>query len=183
MSCKALIISLQDLETYCNVSESVESHQVDVQTDLMQLKYIEPILGTELFDELLDQIDTDAVTAANQLLIDKIVPALSWLVFSQMLPHGNIRSTAAGFIKNTDENYTLADKEELGSMAKLAYGNWQVYENKLIQFLSKNKANYPLWDDSVCNRYKGIAGYAISAIGGRQNIKTRLHVHYPSRFK
>lgn len=182
MSCKALIISLQDLELYCNVSEAVESNEVDVKTDLMQLKYIEPLLGTDLFDELLEQIDLGTVTVLNQSLIDKIVPALSWLVYSQMIPHGNIKSTAAGFIKNTDENFTLADKEELGSMAKLAYGNWQVYENKLIQYLSKNKADYPLWDDYNC-REKGIAGYSISAIGGRQNIKHRFNVHYPSRFK
>lgn len=182
MSCVALIISLQDLELYCNVSESVESNEVDVKTDLMQLKYIKPLLGKELFNEILTEIDASTITTLNQTLIDKIVPALSWLVYSQMIPHGNIKSTAAGFIKNSDENYTLADKEELGSMAKLAYGNWQVYENELIQFLQENKVDYPLWDSSIC-RKRGIAGYSITAIGGKQNRRENIYVHYPSRYK
>ena len=69
MSCIALIISLQDLETYCNVSESVESNEVDVRTDLMQLKYIKPLLGKDLFSQLLTQIDAGTVTVANQTLI------------------------------------------------------------------------------------------------------------------
>lgn len=181
MACKALLISLQDLVVNCNVSESVESNQVDVQTEVMQLKYIKPILGKDLFNELLDEISDDTLTVVNSSLVEQIKPALSWLVFSQLIPYANVFSTASGLIKNQGEEFILADKEELGGMAKIAYGNFQVYEQDLKEFLQENKEDYPLWKDQLCRDHT-IQGYSISAIGGNHNKRTGIRVHYPARY-
>lgn len=180
MSCRALIISLQDIVTICNLSDSVLDNQIDSITDLMQIKYIKHILGKELFDELLAQIEAGSLTPENDVLISKIKPALSWLVYSNYIIDANLHSDSAGIIKNVDDNYTLADKEELASISKRAWGNWQVYQNELYMFLKENANDYPLFDVIKCYR-KGIAGYSISKVGNNHDNKRKIYVHYPAR--
>lgn len=180
-TCKALLISLQDLEINCDLDESVASNKVDIRTQVLQLNYIEPILGEDLFDELLEQVEANTLTALNEALIEEIKPALSWLVYSDLVIYLNVSSTASGMVKSVGESFTLADKEELASISKTAFGHWQTYERRLLRFLEKNKTDYPLWDDKVCYK-RGIAGYPISSIGGQQNKIKYLNVHYTSRY-
>lgn len=180
-TCKALLISQQDLEVNCNLSQSVYSNEVDTRTQLMQLKYIKPLLGKDLYNELLEQIEGNSLTVLNESLIEEIKPALSWLVYSDLVPDTNVKNTASGMTKSVGESFELASNSELASISKRAFGNWQVYERNLIEYLQDNKDSYPLWDDDTCIN-RGIAGYSISAIGGKQNKRRYLDVHYPTGF-
>jgi len=183
MACKILLISIQDVEINCNVSLSVDSDSIDVRTNKQQQVYIKQLLGKAFYNALLDEVENSTVSTVNQLLIDVIKPYLSWLTYADYIPRANVNSGAAGLFKNVDPNYTLADKEELGSMAKDAYGFAQVEKLNVIELLKENKSDYPLWVDDSCNKDRSIQGYSISAIGGRQNKQRIINVYDNSRRK
>lgn len=139
-----------------------------------QLRYIEPLLGTELYDELIEGIESgDPPSPEASLLIKKINNALAYLSIVESLPVLNVQITTLGIrihsISDGIISSMVADQD-----ARTAYSN-KMYElgnmnlARLREFLEKNATDYPLYvslaSQEVTQEYKMISSCEGKVVG------------------
>lgn len=117
---------------------------------LVQDLYIHPILGTDLYEEILSQIETstvgtyDDVSAANIALLDGyVLPCIMWYVLCECSPAFQYRYLNKGVMSKSSDNSTPVDL----SVIKYAMDKWknhaEVYAQRTTKFLTANTDTYP----------------------------------------
>lgn len=185
MACRVLLINQQDFLEYADLSPNENSKYIIPYIGLMQEKYIRKILCNNLYNDLLSQVEIDAISAEYQALIDTIKPALIYRSYSRYLLHANQKSTASGFRVHKEDNSDPITDIRLGELIAAANSDAVYYENQLIYFLEvSNKDNYPLRDDCGCSSMKdSTTSFKISGIGKQGNRKENIiRIDYDSYF-
>lgn len=121
--------------------------------NIAQKMYIERILGKPLTDELKAQVKAathpgasgNEITPANQALILKIAPALSFYAVYQGLPFHWASIVNKGLTKRNSENSDAVDVKDLAQLRRWVKDDAEELGNDLIEYLCSCKNNYPLW--------------------------------------
>lgn len=113
-----------------------------------QDRYLEPVLGTQLYSELLDQKENDSLTYENDSLLGEIMPMLSHYFYTIYLPASSIYHTNKGALEYSDDHAQRLSSRRLEILIDQHISLAQRYERELIVFLNENKSDYPSWDES-----------------------------------
>lgn len=122
--------------------------------------HIKKMICGDQYDELVTQLQTGSVTAANEALILKIAPLVTRKAFLQTIPSLRIKVTEDGIqLRSTSDgaisNSPVADNTLIGntpyknlitSLEKALASD----EEDLKKFITDNIADYPLIADSPC---------------------------------
>lgn len=121
---------------------------------LCQDKYIKPILGTRLFDEITGQIPT--LSALNQTLMDDyILPCFLQYIVCEASPVFKYRYANKGIMVNNSDNAQSADFDEMRWLMDKWRNNAEWYAEQATKYLIENRASYPLYDANVnCDEIK-----------------------------
>jgi len=151
------LINEELLKLYSNISRNVGIDKVIPYLNLSQPFYIIPILGQPLFDELIEEINSDTLTELNKGLILKIAPALSlWTDYlaARSLPY---TITQKGITKEKSENSESIDKDELGYYIESIKETAEMATELLVEYLCKCRDSYPKWrpdNECQCEKYE-----------------------------
>lgn len=122
---------------------------------IAQELYIEPVLGSRLMDELKKEISDNNLTTPNSDLIVRIAPVLSFYAVYQALPFHWATIVNKGVTIRGSENSKGVDIKDIAQLRRWILNDADMLRNQLIDFLLKNKGNYPLWQPK-----EGCAGSA-----------------------
>lgn len=126
---------------------------------LAELKYIKPLVGDELYNELLDQVEQNTVTGENASLLIKLYPYLGACVVEIAAPLIAYRLNAAGITKGHSENSESLSMSELNYLINHVRSSLNILKADLVDFLERNKEHFPLLvittGESVDNRIYG----------------------------
>ncbi len=124
-------------------------------------RYILPLLCTDQYNALLTAIKENNPTAEQSALIHQVRRALAkWVIYeaTQQIPYS---AELEGFriISNADaidqKQYGDATiQQAIQGMRESAERSARSYTGDLEAFLYKNKADYPLWENSNCNKLR-----------------------------
>ena len=106
-------------------------------------------MGTALYNELLTQIRTNTLTAANTTLRDEYVnPAMKFWTLAEgaMLFTYKIRNK--GIVTQTSDNANPAPISEIDRLVKIFEAKAQAYSERITRFLIENDTTYPLYTDA-----------------------------------
>jgi hypothetical protein len=82
-----LIISENYLKEYTTINNNVDVKIVTPVIQEAQVFYILPILGTQLYNQIISQVGSNTVSAANVTLLDNyVVPCLMYYVKCELIP-------------------------------------------------------------------------------------------------
>ncbi|MDR1810557.1 MAG: hypothetical protein LBR34_09195 [Prevotella sp.] len=112
---------------------------------IAQELYIAPVLGDALLDELTALIAANSLTAPNSALIVKIAPALSFYAVYQGLPFHWASIVNKGVTIRDSENSKSVDIRDIAQLRRWIKDDAEALLGQLIDFLNKNRADYPLW--------------------------------------
>ena len=119
---------------------------------LCQDKYIKTMLGTDLFNQILSQIDSstpgtnDQVSALNVTLLDSyILPALMWYTLCECTPVFKYRYANKGVMVKNSENSQPADLNEIQWLMDKWRNNAEWYAEQGTKYLNYKAASYPLY--------------------------------------
>lgn len=135
------------------VKGNVDWNEVQPIVILVQDKYIRPILGEDLFDQISDQINTSAapdytsaVSALNLTLLNRYLKkCIIWYVLYELPPVLKYKIMNKGPLAMTSENTQATTLEEVQYMVNKFRQNAEMYEQKCIDYLEYNHASYPLY--------------------------------------
>ena len=108
---------------------------------IAQDKWIQPKLGTQLYEELMAQVKASTVTAANELLLDDYIAKalVNWAMY-KAFAFLAIKMVNSGIVQRVVDDgtpITIADAERLGGKCR-EDAEW--YTQRLINFLCANNA-------------------------------------------
>jgi len=112
--------------------------------DDVQLIYLEPILGTNLYDKLLTDYDGNTLAGLySTLYADYVKPLMLHCTFADYVITGAYRVENAGIFKHTPNNAENIDKSEIDFLAKTQRIKADVYIERLKKFLSDKGNEIP----------------------------------------
>lgn len=111
---------------------------------LVQDMYLKPLLGTDLFNEIKNQIIADNVSSDNQTLLDDYIGhIIHYYTLYESTPLFKYRYMNRGLMVNNAENSTSADLSEV----KFMMDNWKNkamwFGERMIKFIKRVNGNDP----------------------------------------
>ena len=127
---------LTDIENFIPVAEQI---------------HILPILGIRLFEELIEQVNTNTLTSANSTLLLEIYKVEGIAVLYESLPFVWAHVTQVGITKGKSDNSESIENKDIAYLnthikSQLDYG-----KKYLKEWLDSYSNNFPLYvKDEVC---------------------------------
>lgn len=137
-------------ETYLKqmtiINDNVDMKIITPTIEDVQRLYIEDVLGTQLFNQILSQIGSNTVSSANQTLLDNyILPFMKYYVLMEVSPVFKIRYMNKGLMVKSSDNSQPASQEEMLYIMDRWKDNAQKLAQKCTDYLRDNTATYPLF--------------------------------------
>lgn len=128
------------------INDNVDAKILTPIIILVQDKYLHPILGTDLFTDIKDEIIAGSVSADNVTLLDNyIMPVMHWYCLKESTPAFKYRYMNKGLMIKNSENSSAADLSEVKWNMDLWDNNAKFYAERLTNFLKANTTTYPLY--------------------------------------
>lgn len=124
---------------------NVDDGYIKPLIDNAQNMFIRPILGSALFDEILEEIQANTVTVPNATLITQLLPALKWEVCHKFTRIGTYKLSNKGTGTKSGDGFTALGESELITAKNIYKDNADFYRKKLMLFLKANEIDYPLY--------------------------------------
>lgn len=144
MSKNTLFISVQTIKDRTGLHANVDEKLVLPEIKTAQDMYILPALGSALYAELQECIETNTFSALQTALLDDyIVDCLVYYVMSE-LPQGlSFQFYNKGLIRKTGENQESPSMQDMIDVANRYRARAEFYKQRLIKYLKQNNASYP----------------------------------------
>ncbi|GAB2542410.1 DUF6712 family protein [Rufibacter soli] len=136
------LITAQDVKDHTDAQQNTDNQFFEPRLARCQEKYIRPVLGNALYEQLCDALEAEPETPMSEPL-DKlhtqIMPVMAQWVFFKSLPFLTVKATNKGLATSQE---TPSDAEQR-LYAKEAREEAEDRTNDLKAWLEKNKADYP----------------------------------------
>jgi hypothetical protein len=116
--------------------------------------FIQPIIGTGLFNELKTQIEAStapdynsAVTSLNRTLLELIRKCMVWYFMSEAPLAFTFRFMNKGVMKKSSDNSTPAELSEINNLMDKYKNDAEWYAERITNHLKENSADYPLYSN------------------------------------
>ena len=110
----------------------------------VQLTVIEPLLGTELYDFILDGAENATLTGDYLFLYNEFVkPITKHQALAEYITVSGFMITNAGAFKNQPENAELMDKDEKALVSTIYSGLADTFIIRFEKWIGLNGANIP----------------------------------------
>lgn len=142
-----LIISENYLKEYSVVNKNVDMAILTPCIQDAQDLYIEDLLGTKLYNQILSEIGSNTVTTDNQTLIDNYV-AKCLISYSlvEAIPKMHFRFVNKGIKVMTDPNSESADLQAVKYLVDKEKNNAEAWAERTTKFLKRYASTlYPLY--------------------------------------
>lgn len=147
VKCKILLINEDDLKRVTVISDNVDVALLLPFIETAQEKHTRRTVGETLYDKLLTQKNTNALTADNEKLLDDFIkPSLCQWSFYEALPFLRIRISPKGIVTKTSENSTPVSAEDVELLRHSIKSNAEMYDWQLIEFI-KDEDNIDKYPD------------------------------------
>lgn len=119
----------------------------DYIIEATQLRWLLPVLGGDLWDELVTEGDAGSYSATNQILVDKLISPMAFFVKYELIPDMSINQTDAGLQVINTEYSTAATDSQRGKIQDQALTHAQTHLKEVVRWLEDedNIGDYPLY--------------------------------------
>ena len=140
----ALFISLEDLKKNTNLNGNIEADKLLPSLKTAQQLELEPVLGTDLYNKISDDIIAGTLTG-NYLALKQnyIHDVLIHFAMSYYLPFAAYTIANSGVTKHNAENTVSVENEELLLMINKEKAIAETYKKRLIKYLENNTSLFP----------------------------------------
>lgn len=131
--------NIKELKPYFHVAEKL---------------WIEPIIGTPLYEELLEEVENDNVTPEHATLLLNIYPLLAFAIVYESLPFVGYHLSQVGITKGKSENSDSVSINDVNYISTQLRNQCETMKMLLKKFLDEHAEHYPLYyaaDNVECN--------------------------------
>jgi hypothetical protein len=140
-----LLISYNDILHYTTVSGDINASKLNPHINNAQILYIEPILGSDLFNKIVTLISDNSITATtyadyNTLLSTYITPSLVFHTLELFIPLNSFQLADGGTFQYTPTNAQYSPLDEIDKITNKYRIIGSKYDKKLYDYLCENSS-------------------------------------------
>ena len=140
---QALFVSSNRLKRDTAIGGSVDDDLIRPYVYMAQQRWILPVLGTDLYNKLSNDIDSGSVTGVYKTLLeDYVIPATVQYAFVQLVPFLRLRFVNNVVVVMDSEQSTAATYDDLKPLMDQALDMAQFYRQRIIDYLCDNTSSY-----------------------------------------
>lgn len=141
-----LFISTNYVKENSDVDENVADKIIKMAIIKAQDMQLQEIIGTDLLNDLKDEVEASSVSAANQTLLDDFVlPFLLRQTVTNACISMLFKIRNKGIGKMNDENFTPVDTADLNLVLRHYESDAQFHGERMRRYLIDNTSTYPLF--------------------------------------
>lgn len=144
--------------------------------------WVEPVIGTPLYEELLRQVVDNDVSEVNSTLLMVVYPFLSFAIVYEALPFMMYHISEVGITKGKSENSESVSSHDVNYINNHLRTQVENMKQGLKDFLERNKQHYPLYKpENTCindtsdfffyEGYDGVDKYTLAKILNNMTLK------------
>lgn len=142
------MVSEQFIKDTTVIDENVDMKLLRDTIELCQEKYILPIIGTGIYNQINTQILAGSVGADNVTLLDSYIQkALKYWVQYEGVDVLTYKFTNKSVVKKNSENSQPIEMEEVRRLMEKWRNNAEMYSQRLTDYLIANNTIYTLYDN------------------------------------
>lgn len=138
-----LFISELYLKTYTPIGDLCQWSEIEPTAFIVQESWIQDILGTNFYNYLKNEYETQTLNSDEIILMGYIKPALAYRVADKTLPFLQYQIKNKGAQVQRGDYSEAVDLETLRYLREELSGSAEFHEKRLIEWLCKNANLYP----------------------------------------
>ena len=132
-------------------NEDFDEALIDNKIILVQRKYVRDLLGEDFFDEIVEQVHDNSLTADNTTLMDDYIkPMLAHYVVYECFPIIRNNITSSGIVTLDQEFTSPSSREDYAALRNQILAHADDLRAELIYFIKKQQeddsSKYPLYE-------------------------------------
>lgn len=141
---KSYFISEENLKEFSLLDDNLSFDYIKPTLQFVQDKYMNLILGFELYVEIDNQIFNGSVSNANKTLLnDYLKYVILWGLMAEIQIPLNYKFRNAGYVQNNNEDNGNVYLNEIKYTKQFYLNTTEFYVDATKEFLRKNRADYP----------------------------------------
>ena len=141
-----IFISEQALKDNSIINENVDMKVLLPTIKLAQEKFMLPILGTGLYNQIKTQVSAATVSVLNKTLLDDYIqPALIWWIMAEAPMPLTYKFMNKSVSTRSSENASAASLNDLLKLEERFKDNAEWYSQRITNYLLENSTSYPLY--------------------------------------
>lgn len=148
----ALLISPQYLRDNTVINDNVDGQMLQPLILIAQDKYIQPILGSNLYTSILDMYTANTLSGNYlSLTTQYIIPTLLHYSTYEAVPFFNYKFRNKAISKQSSPDSSPADLSELAYVRDNILSTAQFYGQRMIDYLCANSSLFPEYAQGLTN--------------------------------
>lgn len=139
------LITEDYFKTYSPISDNYNIKDIKPYFHVAEKLWIEPIIGTPLYEELLDEVEKNEVTSENATLLLNIYPLLAFAIVYESLPFVGYHLSQVGITKGKSENSEPVSINDVNYISTQLRNQCETMKMLLKKFLDEHSEHYPLY--------------------------------------
>jgi len=145
-----LLISADTLKRTTTISQSVSDDVIHPIILVAQDRYIQPVLGTDLFEKLKTEVEGTPAGDYLVLLRDYVSKALCQFTLSMLYNQVRLRVVNHSVVQMDNEQGASVDFDSIEPLVNEALENGQFYRERLISYITDKGASvFPELNDNT----------------------------------
>lgn len=152
MSKNVLLISVQAVKDRTGIHKNMDESLILSEIKAAQDEWIVPALGTRLFEQIQDGIETGPLETVLQTLLDKyITDALVWFTVAALPISAGFQFFTKGVMRHGDDNASAASMSDMREVIDYYKNRGEFYRERLIRYLRVNSSAFPEYEAATCD--------------------------------
>ena len=171
-----LLISSDTLKRTTTISQSVDDNLIHPVVLMAQDKYILPVLGTDLFEKLKEDVEGTPSGDYATLLKDYVQKCLCQFTLALLYPVLRLRASRHSVVQMDNEQGTSASYDEIQPLISSALDMGEFYRERLIDYLQNNSSLFSEYSSNTGADMSPTTRNYYSGINMDSNIASDSHV-------
>ena len=147
------LINAEYLKSYSMFPKNYDLTDIENFVPIAEQIHILPILGTALYEELLEQVDSNSLTDENSTLLLEIYKVEGIAVLYESLPFVWSHISQVGITKGKSDNSDSIENKDLAYLNTHIKAQLDYAKKYLREWLDEYQINFPLYkkEDECCS--------------------------------
>lgn len=138
------------IKKFTQVNGAVDSNILYPSVYLAQDKYLQPYLGTNLFEKLKDDVANNTLSGNYATLVDDYVRrVVLWWTMVEVMPFLTYKLDNGTLVQRTSEDAQPVSDRVFKDMLERASNNANYYTGLMVDFICSNTSLFPEYNNNV----------------------------------
>ena len=145
------VLTEEYLKANAPISININLKQIKPYISIAEKIWLEPLIGTPLYDELLEQVNTNSLTEENSTLYLMLAPYVSFAVIYESAPFLMYHFSDVGVTRGKSDNSDSITINEANFISTRLRSTLETLKSNFKKWMDEHSDSYPLYRPSDCS--------------------------------